>query len=104
MVGPDRRVRSGPMNQMAWFFQFLKLDIGQICKFTATCWMCSMLIFVAGRQFPIPDGFLLTAAATFLFFLIVVFVVRTLFFWIRCVLDGRNFSIAYAKFRHTPST
>lgn len=60
-----------------------------------------MAIFIGERQFAVPTGFAWTAAATFVLFFVVVFVLRTFFFWLRYILNGRDLSIAYTKFRHT---
>ena len=97
-------MRPIPFNQMTWFFQFVRMDLAQIGKFTAIAWVCSMGIFISERRFAIPEGFALTATGTLLLFFIVVFVARTFFFWLRYVLNGRDFSIAYAKFRNSQAS
>ena len=97
-------MRPNPLNQMGWFLQFARMDIAQICKFTAIAWVCSMGIFIFERRFAIPEGFALTAVGTLLLFLIGVLLARTLFFWLRYMLNGRDFSIAYAKFRNNQAS
>jgi hypothetical membrane protein len=63
-----------------------------------------MVIFIAERRFAIPEGFALTAVATLLLFLIGVFLARTFFFWLHYILNDRDFSIAYAKFRNNQAS